>query len=126
MNKFKTMTLILALATLSFAGQSNPVAGTWKVKGDVMGYPVEQTCIVTQEGTKLTGSCKSAEADKPVAITGEVNEKKVTWKHSGDYQGQELTITYAGTLGEAELNGTIEVQLLGVSGTFIARKEAAK
>jgi hypothetical protein len=64
MNKLKTLALILTLSTLSMAGQNNPVAGTWKVKGDVMGYPVEQTCTFTQEGAKLTGSCKSADWER--------------------------------------------------------------
>ncbi len=131
MKTLKNLALVLALSTLSaFAqsGSSNSVSGTWKVSGDVSGNSIDQVCTFTQDGKKLAGSCKSAEADKPTAITGEVNDKKVTWQHDADYQGQKLTVAYTGALDASgsQLKGDIDVQPVGVSGTFSAQKQEAK
>jgi hypothetical protein len=72
----------------------------------------------------LTGSCKS---DKTYEITGEVDDKKVTWKHDAEYEGQKITLTYTGTLDTpSKLEGDIDVQPFGVTGTFNATKEEAK
>lgn len=131
MKTLKTLTLVLALSTLSaFAqgGGGNSVAGTWKVTGDVSGNPVDQVCTFTQDSKKLTGSCKSAGADKPTEFTGEMNDKKVTWQYETDYQGQKLTVAFTGALDAAgsQLKGDIDVQPVGVSGTFTAQKQEAK
>jgi len=127
MKTLKNLALVLAFSTLPALGQSNSLSGAWKVSGDVMGNPVEQVCNFTQDGNKLTGSCKSAEASKPTEITGEVNEKKVTWRVNSEYNGEALTIIFAGTLDAAsQLQGTINVQPFGVDGTFSAKKEEPK
>ncbi len=119
--------LLLALA-LHGAAPADSLSGTWKLTGDVMGNPLNELCTFKQEGTKLTGSCKNQDdsAAKPFDLTGELKEGKVTFSHGGDYQGQALTISYAGAFGsENELKGTIEVQPYGVSGTFTAEPAPA-
>ncbi|HYE73647.1 MAG TPA: hypothetical protein VEF04_09960 [Blastocatellia bacterium] len=126
MKTIKKLALVLAFSTLPVLGQNNSVSGTWKVSGDVMGYPIEQVCTFTQDGKKLTGSCKSAEASKPVEATGEVDDKKVTFKYNSEYNGEQLTITYTGTLDGSQLKGTIDVQPMSVSGAFTASKEEPK
>ena len=131
MRTLKTLALVLALSTLSAFAQGggvNSVSGTWKLSGDVSGHSVDEDCTFTQDGKKLTGSCKSAAADKPTEVTGEVNDKKVTWQYETDYQGQKLTVAFTGTLDAAgsQLKGDIDVQPVGVSGTFSAQKQEAK
>ena len=130
MKALKTLALVLALSTLSaFAqGSSNSVSGTWKVSGDVGGNPVDQVCTFTQEGKKLTGSCKSAAADKPTEITGEADDKKVSWQFNTEYNGEKLTVAFTGTLDASgsQLKGGIDVQPMAVSGTFSAQKQEAK
>lgn len=112
----------------SSSNSTNSVSGTWKVTGDVMGNPVNSVCTFAQDDKKLTGSCKLAQADKPVEIKGEVNEKKVVFQHNTDYEGQTLTIVYTGTLDAAgsQLKGDIDVQPMSVAGTFTAQKQEAK
>ncbi len=116
------LTALLASA-LAAAPAADSITGTWKITGDVMGNPLNSVCALKQAAAKITGTCTNTDAAdaKPVDVTGEVKDGKVTFSHGGDYQGQALTITYAGALASAkELKGTIDVQPFGVTGTFTA------
>jgi hypothetical protein len=56
-----------------------------------------------------------------------VDEKKVTWALKTTYNGQELTLTFKGTLDDPEqFKGDIDVQPLNVAGTFSAKREETK
>ena len=126
MKTLVTLTLVLAFSALTVMAADNPVSGTWKVNGDIAGNAVDQVCTMKQDGKKLTGSCKSPDAT--TEITGEVNDTKVTWQFPLDYNGQKLTLIFTGTLDAAssQIKGTIDVQPIGVSGDFTAKKEEAK
>jgi len=127
MKTLKPLALVLTFSTLPALWQSNSISGDWRVSGDIMGNPVDQVCAFTQDGKKLTGSCKSGDASKPVEVTGEVNEKKVTWKFDSQYHGEALTLIFTGALDAAsQLQGTIYVQPYGVEGAFSAKKEGPK
>ena len=120
-----TLSAVSALAQAG--GGNNSVSGIWKVSGDVAGNAIEQVCTFTQDGKKLTGSCKSAD-NKTTDVTGEVNEKSVKWQYDTDYEGQKLTVVHTGTLDAAgsQVKGEIDVQPMSVSGTFSAQKQEAK
>ncbi|HET8654427.1 MAG TPA: hypothetical protein VFL93_02750 [Longimicrobiaceae bacterium] len=122
------MLLALALLTvLHAAPAADSVAGTWQIKGDVMGNPLNEVCTITQEGSSLKGSCTSAASDKSYDLTGELKDGKITFRHGGDYQGEALTIVYTGTLDSpAEIKGTVDVQPYDVSGDFTAVPAPAK
>ena len=114
--------LASALQLGAAAPAADTLSGTWRVTGDVVGNPINELCTLRQAGTKLTGSCKGADADaQAYDVTGEVANGQVTFSHGGDYQGQTITITYAAPLASAtELKGTVDVQPFGVGGTFTA------
>lgn len=119
--------LVLACAVMTALAQNDSVSGNWKVTGDISGYPVNQVCTFTQDGKKLTGSCKSAGESKTNEISGDVDDKKVTWQFDTEYNGSQLTITFKGTLDtDSQLKGDIDVQPLGASGTFTARREEGR
>ena len=123
-----TVAFVLAFSAVPAAGQGTPasVAGAWRVTGDITGHPVDSVCTFAQDGKKLTGSCKSDDRGT-VEITGEVDEKKATWSFKTDYNGEAITVTFKGTLDDAsQLKGDIDVQPLGATGTFSAKKEEAK
>ncbi len=132
MRTLKTLALLLTLAAAPALAQGGAapaasVAGTWKVTGDVVGNPVELVCTFAQEEKKLTGSCKEAGSDKQNPLTGEVDDKKVSWKFDTTFNGQSITVSLAGTLeSDTRLKGGIDVQPYGVSGDFTAAKEEAK
>ena len=130
-----TLAFILAFSAVPAVGQGTPapapapasVSGAWKVTGDISGYPVDQVCTFAQDGKKLTGSCKSADDKANVEITGEVDDKKVTWSFKTEYNGEPITVNFKGTLDDAtHLKGDIDVQPLGAPGTFTAQKEEPK
>lgn len=127
MKALKIIALVLMLSAAPVLAQSDTVAGTWKVNGDVMGHPVDAVCTFTQDGKKLAGSCMPAGAEKASEATGEMDGKKVTWKFDSDYQGQKITISFTGALdASAQIKGDIDVQPFGVGGTFSAAKDEAK
>ena len=126
-----TLAFVLALAAVAVPAQDTPapasVAGAWKVTGDIMGYPVDTLCTFAQDGKKLSGSCKNTGESKATDITGDVDEKKVTWSLKTEYNGQEITVTFKGAPADAsQFKGDIDVQPLNVAGTFEAKKEEAK
>jgi len=117
--------LILAALALIATGavQTQPasVGGNWTVSSNVSGNASESTCAFTQKDADLTGSCKGERG--PVAITGKVEGKTVSWQFDTQYEGQTLTVYYSGTLDSAEkIAGTVNVQPMNVSGEFTATK----
>ena len=118
------MLLTFALVA-ALAAPADSISGTWQIKGDVAGNPLNTTCTLVLAEAKISGSCKNAEG-KVDPIFGEVKDGKVVFEHGGDYQGQELKIIYTGTLASAkEMKGTIEVKPFDVSGEFTATPAAA-
>ena len=93
--------LILAALALIATGavQTQPasVGGNWTVSSNVSGNASESTCAFTQKDADLTGSCKGERG--PVAITGKVEGKSVSWQFDTQYEGQTLTVYYSGTPG---------------------------
>ena len=120
--------MLLTLALLSVlraAPAADSLSGSWQITGDVMGNPVDETCTLKQAGATLSGSCVGQTGEK-IDVTGEVKDGKVVFRHGADYQGQALTITYPATFASAkQLKGTMDVQPMGVSGTFTAAPAAA-
>jgi hypothetical protein len=117
------MLLTFALLT-ALAAPADSVSGTWVIKGEVAGNPINSTCTIAVAEAKVSGFCKSAEG-KQDPITGEVKEGKVIFEHGGEYQGQELKIIYTATLPSAkEMKGTIDVKPFDVTGEFTATPAA--
>jgi hypothetical protein len=104
----------------SLAAPADSISGTWQIKGEVAGNPLNTTCTIAVAESKITGVCKNSEGTQN-PITGEVKEGKVVFEHGGDYQGTELKIIYTATLPSAkEMKGTIEVSPFNVGGEFTA------
>ena len=118
------MLLAFALVT-ALAAPADSISGTWAIKGEVAGNPLNSTCTLVVAEAKISGNCKNSEG-KVDPIFGEVKDGKVVFEHGGDYQGQELKIIFTGTLPSAkEMKGTIEVKPFDVSGEFTATPVAA-
>jgi hypothetical protein len=118
--------LLLFLASTSTLLAQPTVPGSWTITGDVQGYPVNETCVFTQDKDKISGSCKNSEG-KSYDTTVTISDNKVVFAHGGEYEGQALTITFTGTYNDkGELAGAIDVQPLNYDGTFTAKKTEAK
>ena len=122
------MIRILSIALLAAAAfAADPIAtGTWTLTGDVQGYPINESCVLTQTDVAIAGTCTdSAKVDR--VVTGKVTDKGITFSHPSEYQGDPLTLTFAGTLDPTgKLSGTIDVQPLDYQGIFSAIKAAPK
>jgi hypothetical protein len=107
---------------LFWTALADSMTGTWKVTGEVSGNPVAPVCTVVQTGTALTGQCTSRGV--PIKLTGKVDDSRVKWRYSVDYEGQTWTLTYTGKMqSPSEITGTIIVTEAGLSGSLTATKE---
>ena len=121
MNWIKLTTLVVGtLATMSAV--ATEITGYWKVDGSIGQVAVSITCSLSESGQKLTGVCRGKDiSDLP--LTGETDGSTVSWGYSVNYQGQQLNVTYKGTLGSpTEMQGTIAV-MGNPSGSFTAKKQ---
>ncbi|MGH9558771.1 MAG: hypothetical protein ACRD30_05975 [Bryobacteraceae bacterium] len=99
------------------------VAGNWKLSGKIGDNPLDLTCSMKQASdNKLTGTCNADQIGE-LAITGETNDKNVKWSYKVNYQGQEMTVVYSGTLeSPTSMKGAISV-MDQPAGNFTATKQ---
>jgi hypothetical protein len=117
--------LLAALLSAGLLAPQTDVTGDWSIIGDVQGVPVNESCTLVQTDGKLAGSCGLM--GKKYDTTGTVEDKKVIFKHGGEYQGDALTLTYTGVIGDdGSFSGSIYVDPLAVDGSFAAKKAVAK
>jgi hypothetical protein len=117
----KNLLLVAVLVAAAVTASAADVSGTWNVDGDVYGNPVKFSCVMKQEGEKLSGTA-TLEGGKDVPVTGTVKERVVTFEYDVDHEGSTYHLVFTGTLGEdGGLTGTIAVA--GVEGTFRAKKQ---
>ena len=116
---------ILALLLSLHAPHADSLVGRWQIKGDVMGNPVNEICIFAQADSVLSGSC-AGEDGEAALLAGKIEGAKITFWHGGEWDGQPLTIVYAGAMSAPDvLKGTIEVRPMNVAGTFTMTPAAA-
>jgi len=105
----------LALLTLlPLLAQAADVTGTWTATFDTAVGKQEYTYELKAEGTQLTGRAKSANGD--VAIeSGTIAGDKISFVEKLSFQGNQLTITYNGTMiGANEIQFKREIAGFGV------------
>jgi para-nitrobenzyl esterase len=108
-------------APASSTGSGTISTGIWTISGDIQGYPLNETCQLTVQDKAITGSCKGE--GKPYNVTGAADGGKVSFKHGGEYNDAPLTLTYTGTVSDqGVVSGTVDVDPMGASGTFTAKK----
>ena len=116
--KIITLCCLLVLSGSAYAADQDTLTGLWKVHNSIVGNESDQDCTLTQKGEELTGTCKSDEST--VDVTGKIKDKDVTWQFKTDWNGSELTLIYTGKVDGPKIEGTIDVQPMGVTGDFTA------
>ena len=117
----------LLFASTAFAAGAPSLTGEWSIHNNIAGNESDQVCKFAQTDNKISGTCKTADSEVPVA--GTLDGNKATWKYDMDYNGTALTLTYTATLDDSgKIAGSVEVQPFGVSGDFSATpvKDSAK
>jgi hypothetical protein len=107
----------LAFASSTFALAAPSLVGTWSIHSNVEGNESDASCTFKLNDKAITGTCTSAGQEAPV--TGTLEDGKVTWKYTIDYQGSPVALTYTAKLGD-KMTGIVDVQPFGVTGDFSA------
>jgi hypothetical protein len=117
-----TMVLMFAVAAIAHAANSN-VEGKWSIQTSVAGTDGTAVCTFTQKDETLTGNCIGDDKIEH-KLTGSVKADTATWQYDSDYNGTPLTIVFSGAVkDENQFTGTIDVQPMGVSGDFTAKRQ---
>jgi hypothetical protein len=104
----------------TFRGGQATFEGHWKVHTSIAGSEYDKDCVFTQKEAELTGTCQADQG--PASITGSLNdkEKKVNWQFKTEYNGNQLTVIYAGTLDGNKSAGTVNIPEMGLDGDYTA------
>jgi hypothetical protein len=101
--------LVLGLAGAAIAGE---VAGTWTAEFDSQIGVQKYVYVFEVDGETLTGTATGERMGETVEVkitNGKVVGDKVTFTEMLDFQGQELPITYEGTIEGDEIKFTRNV-----------------
>jgi hypothetical protein len=108
---------LLTAAPVVAPAQTDPVAGTWKIKGKVQSFGFTLTCRFTRSGEALSGTCYDGGTNKPHALTaGKVSGDKVSWTYESSFMTQKFNANYSGVVKGGTISGTVEAD--GRKGAF--------
>jgi enterochelin esterase-like enzyme len=108
----KSLLLSLALAALPFAGFAADLSGTWKSEFDSQIGRQKYTYTLKQEGDKLIGKANSEVNDEKREAKlseGKVEGNKVSFVEMLSFNGNDIRISYKGTVAGTEMKLTREV-----------------
>jgi hypothetical protein len=94
------------------------LSGTWTTQTEVQGIAVNETCVFVQapDGA-LSGSCDTPGGK--FKLTGKVHDKGVNFTHPAAYQGEDMTVSFFGTLNDDKnISGSIDMQPINAGGAF--------
>jgi enterochelin esterase-like enzyme len=108
----KARITLLTLATLPCLALAGDVTGTWKAEFDSQIGLQKYTYTLKQDGTNLTGKANSEIGDRKregELKEGKVDGDKISFVEMLNFQGNDIRITYTGTISTNELKLTREV-----------------
>jgi len=115
---FITMLASAALAGAALAADAN-VAGEWDFTVETQAGTGTPHFSLKQDGSNVTGTYKGQLGEAPV--TGSVKGNELTINFKVNAQGQDLAITYTGTVEGDTIKGKVALGELG-EGTFTGKK----
>lgn len=111
---------VLTAAVFILPAAAADISGSWSVNGEIAGNEVAMKCNFTQTAEKVTGSCSNGQLT--AQTMGSVAENKVTFQHDVQ-RDQVYTLIYNGTLDATGSAMQGEINVMGVSGSFSAKKD---
>ena len=113
---------------LPFAGFAADVTGTWKSEFDTQIGRQKYTYTFKQDGTNLTGKANSEVNDQKREAElkeGKVDGAKISFVELLNFQGNDLRISYKGTISSNEMKLTREVGTFATEEIVVKRDGAA-
>ena len=108
-------------ANTTSASDKTDISGAWSFQVESSAGSGSPTFTFKQDGEKLTGQYKGAFGEAP--LTGTVKGNKVDFVIKVEAQGQQMTITYTGTVEkDGSMKGTAELGEVG-SATWTAKRQ---
>jgi hypothetical protein len=89
----------------SVAANTDKVSGEWDVVYNTPGGSRPLKLVLSVDGEKLTGTAKRPSGDVPVE--GTVKGNDISFFYTINYGGNELTLTFSGTVTGDEMSGTV-------------------
>ncbi|MCG6926874.1 MAG: hypothetical protein LJF30_16400 [Acidobacteria bacterium] len=113
MTRWERLAMVVALVLgLAGAARAGDVAGTWTAEFDSQIGVQKYTYVFEVDGETLTGTAEGermGDTAKVEITDGKVVGDKVTFTEMLDFQGQQLPITYEGTVEGDEIKFTRNV-----------------
>jgi para-nitrobenzyl esterase len=107
------------------AAETTSLTGKWTLHYSIAGYDGDLNCTFRQEATDITGACESEQGS--VSVTGSAHHNNVTLQYKTEYNGEQLTVSYAGKReSPAKIGGAVNVQPMGLDGEFTATRANAE
>ena len=104
------------------AGQDKAVdvSGNWALTVETSAGTGSPTVELKQDGETLTGNY-SSQVFGEQKVTGTIKGNAITFGLKGSFQGNEVTVTYTGTVDGSAMKGKVALSGLG-EGTFTGKK----
>ena len=113
------ISLLLVAAAVAGAADKAALAGKWQIHINIADHESDQSCTFVQNGNDLSGTCASTGGTS--ALTGKVDDKKITWTYKVNGSSGPVTLNYRGALNSAtNMTGSVNVEEYGVEGEFTA------
>jgi opacity protein-like surface antigen len=97
----KILTAAVVLALLPLAAMAADISGTWAASFESQVGVQTYTYTFVVKGAAVTGTFKSANGEGAIA-EGKLEGDSLTFVENMNYQGQDLKITYSGTVVSAD------------------------
>jgi hypothetical protein len=110
-----------ATVSTTSTGDKTDISGAWAFQVETSAGAGSPTFTFKQDGEKITGQYKGAFGAAP--LTGTVKGNKVDFAFKVEAQGQQMTISYTGTVEkDGSMKGTAELGEVG-SATWTAKRK---
>jgi translation elongation factor P/translation initiation factor 5A len=109
--KKASLTALAIVAILSLVAWAADVSGVWEMSTPGRGGEMMTRDItITQDGNKITVSMPGRQGGDPIKGEGTIEGNAIEWKIvRPGRDGQEMTMTYKGTVDGATMKGTFQM-----------------
>jgi uncharacterized lipoprotein YehR (DUF1307 family) len=125
MKRVAAVVCVLAVAGMARAEDKPNPTGTWKYTADVNGQSIDVTIKLKLEGDKLTGTVSVLETESKIE-DAKCKDGEVSFKVSGEVNGNKFTIKYKGTIKGDTFKGKRELERDGQTNTRDFEAKRAK